>query len=162
MENIENSLSRKAILFSLVSFATYWFANAVLWIPWIINKWLGITVMIILVPFLWGLSSIYCLKYSPIEKWSNIRWLISSVFLVISIVSDYFFFVVWRGVPEQLYHPTTFAAYALILIMPLIMSKFDIGTSKKETKIILNKNLAKIGLLGLVFFILTLYSVRFW
>jgi len=153
---------KEAVLYSGVSISAYWFANAVLWIPWKFNHWLGIALMILLVPFLWGLSSIYCYSKTPFEKIKNTKFIVAIVFLFIAVISDFFFFAIWRRIPEQLYHPTTFAAYALIIIMPIIIG--IILHKKKINKYskINIKNILIIWLLGIIFLIITLYSVQFW
>lgn len=152
---------KEIILFIIVSFTAYWFANATLWIPWKMNPWLGISIMILLVPILWGISSYYCLARTSLSYWKKVSAIIAAIFLVIAFVSDFFFFAIWRGIPDELYHPTTFAAYALILIMPFILGA-KLKKKNIKQKSISNKDLIIIGGLGILFFISTLYSVRYW
>jgi hypothetical protein len=159
MTFVKNYTKKEFLLFTLVGFTAYWFANAVLWIPWKINQWFGIVMMLLIVPILWGLSSLYCLVRIPIERRKNAKFIIAMVFLIVSVVSDFFFFAIWRGIPEELYHPTTFAAYALIVIMPIIIW---IVSMKKDTKLISNKAIIIFTILGIMFFVTTLYSVQYW
>jgi len=155
--------TQRIVLIALVGFTVYWFANAVFWIPWVINRWLGIAVMILLTPCLWGFASWYCLRYSPEKHWQKDRWFIAGIFLVIAIFSDFFFFAVWRRIPDQLYHPTTFAAYGLIMMIPFITSVIAVKMHKTKTACSLSgTTLLKVGLSGILFFLITLYSVRFW
>jgi hypothetical protein len=156
---IKNYSKKEFLLFVLVGFTAYWFANAVLWIPWKINRLFGIVMMLLIVPILWGLSSLYCLIHIPIERRKNVKYIIAIVFLLIGVVSDFFFFAIWRGIPEQLYHPTTFAAYALIIIVPMIIG---IVSMKKDTKLISNKSIIVYTILGIIFLGTTLYSVQYW
>lgn len=162
MSIVKKQFGKELLLFFEVSFAAYWFANAVLWIPWKINQGLGITVMILLVPFLWGMSSAFCLRCTPIESWKKAKYVMAIVFLVVAVISDVFFFAVWRGIPEELYHPTTFAAYALIIIVPIIIGIVFSKSKKKITKPISSKSLFIVGALGLLFLLATLYSVQYW
>ncbi|HOE56843.1 MAG TPA: hypothetical protein PLL98_09785 [Bacillota bacterium] len=150
------------LLFLLVGFTAYWFGNAVLWIPWVINMWLGITIMIILVPFLWGYASLYCLKFVSKKCRKNKNWLMAIAFLVVSVISDYFFFAVWRGIPDQLYHPTTLAAYGLIFIMPFLVNFIFEKRRTAEANDISVTNLIIIAALGITLLFITLYCVRFW
>lgn len=162
MKNIKRFSIKEILLYLGVSFSAYWFANAVLWIPWKFNQWLGISLMIILVPFLWGLSSLYCLRKTLFENIKSAKYVIAISFLVMAFLSDFFFFVIYRGIPDELYHPTTFAAYALIIIMPIIIGivLHKKGNNKyNEVKV---KNLIIIFVFGIIFLITTLYSVQFW
>jgi predicted Na+-dependent transporter len=153
---------KELLLYSGVSNSAYWFANAVLWIPWKFNQWLGIILMILLVPFLWGISSLYCFRKTSFDNIKSAKFVVAIVFLIIAVVSDFFFFAIWRNIPEQLYHPTTFAAYALIIIMPIIVGTIINKRKTKKYTEINNKNLLIIWALGIMFLILTLYSVQFW
>ena len=162
MKMFKKYSAKEILLYLGVSFSAYWFANAVLWIPCKFNQWLGITIMLLLVPFLWGMSSFYCLRKTPFEKIKSAKYIIALGFLIMAFLSDFFFFAIYRGIPDELYHPTTFAAYSLIIIMPIIigiiMHKKYIN-KYNEIKI---KNLLIILILGIIFLIVTLYSVQFW
>jgi hypothetical protein len=156
---VKNYSRKEFLLFVLVGFSAYWFANAVLWIPWKINQWFGIVVMLLIVPILWGLSSFYCIIHTPFERRKNAKFIIAIIFLLVSVISDFFFFAIWRGIPEQLYHPTTFAAYALIFIIPIVIG---IVSMKRDSKIISNKTIYIFIILGIIFLGMTLYSVQYW
>ncbi|HCC35354.1 MAG TPA: hypothetical protein DEQ02_06850 [Ruminococcaceae bacterium] len=159
---MKEKISYKEIVLSIVvSFAAYWFANAVLWIPWKANQWLGIVIMILLVPTLWGFSSFYCLSRISLLNMKKAVIIIASVFLIIAFISDYFFFAIWRGIPDELYHPTTFAAYGLIVIMPVIIGIL-LKRKNVKPKTISNKELIITGGLGILFLTSTLYSVQYW
>jgi len=165
MEKIKifrNYSIKELLLYSGVSVSAYWFANAVLWIPWKFNRWVGVILMILLVPFLWGLSSLYCFRKTQFEKIGKTKYIVAIVFLIIAVVSDFFFFAIWRNIPDQLYHPTTFAAYALIIIMPIIIGIILKRNNTKKYSEINNKNLIIIWVMGIIFLIITLYSVQFW
>jgi hypothetical protein len=156
---VKNHSKKEYLLFALVGFSAYWFANAVLWIPWKINQLFGIVMMLLIVPILWGLSTLYCLIHIPIERRKNAKFIIAIIFLFVSVVSDYFFFAIWRGIPEELYHPTTFAAYALIAILPIIIGTIS---KKKDSKKISNKIIFVFIIMGILFLGITLYSVQYW
>ena len=153
---------KEILLFLAVSFAAYWFANAVLWIPWKINQWFGIITMICLVPILWGFSSYYCLIRTSFVHWKKSVAVVATMFLIIAVISDVFFFAVWRGIPDELYHSTTFAAYALIVLAPIIVGIVLKRVRDKKQKPISRKSLFITGGLGVLFFALTLYSVQYW
>lgn len=145
-----------------MGFLVYWFANSVLWIPWKINEYLGIGVMIVLVPILWGTASIFCLNRISEKCWKFKKYIIGIIFLIIGIISDFYFFCIWRNIPDELYKPTTFAAYVLVFLAPIIMGKFNENSVKNEIYNITNKNLIIIFIFGCIFLACTLLSVRYW
>jgi len=112
---------KKWILYNLiVAFTIYWTGNIILWYPWSTNESLGITLMLTLMPLLWGYGIYQCLiRY----KGKNI--IIGSVFtalimLVSSVILDYIFFGLIRGVFYDLYKPTTFYGYGFLVTLPFI------------------------------------------
>ncbi|MFX1575517.1 MAG: hypothetical protein ACFFB0_22500 [Promethearchaeota archaeon] len=151
------------LLTILVGFFAYWFSNAVLWIPWIINELFGIIMMLILAPTIWGFTSYYCLKkYSNRTFWTGSLYL-ALIFLILAIIFDWIFFGLYRNVPEQLYKPTTFAAYGLIFLIPFLITliyrkRLDSITNTKINKV----DLLVIGISGIIFAAITLISVQFW
>lgn len=153
---------RELLLFIGIGFLAYWFANSVLWIPWKLNEYLGIGVMIILVPILWGKASLFCLNRVEREKRGFNKYIIGTVFLIIGIISDFYFFCVWRGIPNELYKPTTFAAYALTLFTPIVLGKLNRNSVNNKAGKIEIKNLIIIFIIGFIFFGCTLFSVRYW
>ena len=153
----------KEILFETgMGFSAYWFANSVLWIPWKLNKYFGIAVMILLVPVLWGGVSLFCLKRIHKEQWKVKKYLVAIIFLLIGIVSDYFFFAIWRKIPDELYKPTTFAAYGLLFFMPIVVGSFKNYIKNEESYAISNKNVLCVWIAGIFFLTMTLFSVKYW
>jgi hypothetical protein len=154
---------RKVLFLLLTGLAPYWLMNAIVWIPWVyLSRTIGIIIMVLLVPILWGFSAFYCYKHIPFDKWRKERWLISIIFLVSSSVSDVFFFLIWRHLPlSELYHPTTFASYALIVIIPLVVDPIAAKFCRKDN---LKLTYNWVGLIAflLLFIVITLYCVRFW
>ena len=96
------------------------------------------------------------------SKWKKSATLVAALFLIIAVISDVFFFAVWRGIPDELYHPTTFAAYALILLAPVIVSIILKRVKDKKQKPVSLKSLCIAGGLGVLCFAFTLYSVQYW
>jgi len=156
---------RKSWLFLtiLVGISAYWFSNAILWIPWILNESFGIIMMLILAPTIWGFTSYYCLKKSSNKSiWIGCLY-VASIFLLLAIIFDWIFFGLYRNVPEQLYEPTTFAAYGLIFLIPFLTTL--IFRNKLES----NKNteIKKVDFIiiiicGIIFVAITFFSVQFW
>jgi len=147
----------------LVGDSAYWFSNAVLWIPWILNEIFGIIMMLILAPTIWGCTSYYCLKkYSNESFWIGSLY-VALIFLLLAIIFDWIFFGLYRNVPEQLYEPTTFAAYGLIFLIPflitLIFKKRLASNMNIEIK---NLDFLVIIICGIIFATITFYSVQFW
>lgn len=157
---------RKRLLFILlIGLAPYWLMNATVWIPWVfLSKTVGITIMVTSAPIFWGYASYYCYKHIEKQYWKLEQWLISIIFLIASVLSDLFFFYIWRNLSfDELYHPSTFASYGLIVIMPFIVKKIaDILYSKGKIKVNLLYNWWKIICFDLMFFVVTLYCVRYW
>ena len=72
----------KWILYNLtIGFAVYWMSNLILWFPWSISPWLGMTLMLTVSPIIWMFSTFLCLRTFPKEnlikniKKSNIDYL---------------------------------------------------------------------------------------
>ena len=109
-----SSLLRRLLWYLLIGLSLYWISNALVVFPWILSKTLGIIAMIFST-FLWGYMAFYCLKHVPRNKWNNDTLYMALSFLITGIVQDYLFYSVYRGIPKELYEPTTFLAYSLVL-----------------------------------------------
>ncbi len=163
--NSQNNLKTRILFILLVGLAPYWLMNATVWIPWVyLSRTIGIIIMVMFVPILWGYSAYYCYKHTPYDNWKKERWLISILFLLSSSISDIFFFLIWRHLPlSELYHPTTLASYALFVIIPFIVEPIaSILYRKEKFKLCLKYNWTGLALFSLIFIIITLYCVRFW
>ncbi len=112
---------KKWLLFVfLVSFAVYWASNLLLWYPWVISEVLGMTLMLTVSPVIWAYCTYTCLRTYPKEKLYQSAAAVSLIFLVVSVVFDYVFFGHIRDAMEELYHPTTFYAYAFVVSVPFL------------------------------------------
>lgn len=158
---MENKLN-KYLLIIMCGLAPYWFMNATIWIPWLYSRTLGLILMIVFVPVLWGGFAYLCLRSIDFAERAKAKWNISMIFLGESLLSDLFFFLVWRKLSvNELYHWTTFAAYFLVFIIPLIVGCLI----RKTTRPLImktNRLLIFISLIVIVSFAATLYFVRFW
>lgn len=103
-----------------VTVALYWMSNAIIWIPWTYSPTAGMIVMLTVAPVLWfvGVRRILS-KRAALTPW---RKTIGSilVLLVVSIVSDLVFFGWIRHAMDQLLHPTTYAGYGILVLIPLV------------------------------------------
>lgn len=139
----------------------YWLSNAVLWIPWKYAAWLGAVCMLIYVPVAWGGISFLCLKKFSKDERIKAKYGLGLLFAAIAFISDLFFYVGYRHIPEQLYKPATFGAYILCFFSPLIAGAII------QKKPVSEKNIKPIewvvvSLFSAVFVSLTFYVVRFW
>ncbi len=123
-----------------MSFCLYWFSNLYLWYPWSYDPRLGITLMLTLSPLIWIIGIIYILQRKSNLPLLKSAILISIVFVVISVLSDLFFFGIIRDSLHELLKPTTYYGYLYILILPIIVS--FIGKSKlQQNKSATNKSI---------------------
>jgi len=159
-----SSPGRKVLFIALLGLAPYWFMNATVWIPWIFSRTLGLILMVTMVPILWGVATLFCLKHFAFDDWKRETWRVASIFLLASVVSDIFFFLIWRGLPtSELYHWTSLTSYGMVFVIPFVVW----GIVKRSTRLQELKmttphdELFTAGFVAL-FFILTLYCVRFW
>jgi len=84
-------------------------------------------------------------------------------FLITAIVQDYFLYVVYRGIPDELYEPTTFLAYGLVFFLPFFVRYIVLMKYKlKVVLVISNKKLFLTVIVGIISLMLTLWSVKFW
>lgn len=159
------SLRQRVLFVLLVGLAPYWFMNATVWIPWVfLSRTLGIVIMVVLAPVLWGYGALYCYKHTPVTYWKREKWLVSILFFLSSAISDVFFFYIWRNLSfSELYHPSTLASYGLVLVIPFIMEKIAKNLyTKGKLKVYSTHKWLRIFVFVLVFFLITLYCVRYW
>lgn len=165
MNNHHNDSLKRIIFILLVGLAPYWFMNATIWIPWVyLSRTIGIILMMIFVPIIWGYGAYYCYIHISFKDWKYNRWLIAILFLLSSAISDIFFFLIWRHLTlSELYHPSTIASYVLFVIIPFIVEPISSILYKKEKLKLRSKyNWTGLALFLLIFIIITLYCVRFW
>jgi len=79
------------------------------------------------------------------------------------MVQDYLLYVVYRGVPDELYELTTFLAYGLVFLLPflvryIVLMKYNL----KVVLVISNTKLFVTVVVGIISLIITLWSVKFW
>lgn len=113
--------NKKWIIYNLIiAFSYYWTANLLLWFPWSINSYLGITLMLTVAPLLWGYGVYTCLIRYQGKKLITRAILNSIILVTIAILLDYIFFGLIRGAIKELYHSTTFYGYGFLFSLPYI------------------------------------------
>lgn len=124
------------ILYNLaIGFAVYWLSNLILWLPWSVSPWLGMTLMLTVSPIIWAFSTFLCLRTYPKNRLINGAVINGLIFLSIAVITDYFFFGLIRNAMDELYHPTTLYGYAFLVCLPfLVVLGFSkrIENNKKE------------------------------
>lgn len=159
--SLHSNVFWRVIWYIVVGVALYWVGNVVAVFPWLIHRTLGIIAMMAST-LLWGYVAFYCLRHVQKSEWTRYALLMACIFLATAVVEDYFLYVVHRGIPDELYVPSTFIAYSLVLILPFIV-RFIVRNYKQET--ILVVSFQKIGialLIGVVSFLITIWSIRYW
>lgn len=132
--------NKKWIIYNLIiAFSYYWAANLLLWFPWSISAYLGITLMLTIAPLLWGYGVYTCLIRYQGEKLITGAILNSIILVTIAIIQDYIFFGLIRGAIKELYDITTFYGYGFLFSLPYIeifIFKKLINTKKRDIRTI--------------------------
>lgn len=102
----------------VAAFSLYGISNLLLWVPWTVSAALGITMMLTVAPLVWAFGIYQCLRRYPGPRPALAATVNAVVFLVVAAVMDLAFFGVIRGAMEELLHPTTFAGYAFLVVLP--------------------------------------------
>lgn len=162
MGNNSSLFSKRLFWHILIGISLYWFTSVFVVFPWLVSKTLGIIAMFITTS-LWGYMSFYCLKHAPKKEWNKDTLSMSLSFLLTAMIQDYILYVVIRGVPDELYEFTTFLAYGLVFLMPffvkyIVLIKYNLRT----VLIVTNTKLLMTIIIGIISFIITLWSVKFW
>ena len=157
-----SSFLRRLLWYILIGLSLYWVSNALVAFPWTISKTLGIIAMIFST-ILWGYMAFYCLKHVPRNKWNKDTFFMALSFLLAGIVQDYLFYAVYRGIPKELYEPTTFLAYSLTFLLPffiryILLKDYDV----KKVLFITPIKLLLTGLVGILAFLFTIWSMKYW
>jgi len=157
-----SSLVRRLFWYLLIGLSLYWISNALVVFPWILSKTLGITAMIFST-FLWGYMAFYCLKHVPRNKWNTDTFYMALSFLLTGIVQDYLFYSVYRGIPKELYEPTTFLAYSLVFLLPFFIRYIILKDYNfKKVLFITSGKLLLTALVGILAFLFTIWSMKYW
>jgi hypothetical protein len=156
------SFSLRLLWYLLLGFALYWAGNVLAAFPWLLNRTLGIIAMFISV-ILWVYMSWYSLRHVPEKERGKDSFAMALIFLLVAVIQDYFLYAVYRGIPEELYHVTTFLAYGLVFLIPIMVRYIIRKKGSAEGTVPISKTAYLItGLIGLGSLILTLWSIRFW
>jgi hypothetical protein len=68
---------------------------------------------------LWGCMAFYALRHALRSQWTRDAVSMALSFLITGVLQDYLLFARYRGVPGELYEPTTLLAYALSFVLPI-------------------------------------------
>jgi hypothetical protein len=157
-----SSLLRRLLWYILIGLSLYWVSNALVVFPWLLSKTLGITAMIFST-VLWGYMAFYCLKHVPRNKWNKDTFFMALTFLLTGIVQDYLFYTVYRGIPKELYEPTTFVAYGLTFLLPFFIRYIILkGYDLKKVLFISSAKLLLTLFVGILAFLFTIWSMKYW
>ncbi|UCH64079.1 MAG: hypothetical protein JSU77_06540 [Fidelibacterota bacterium] len=159
--SLHSNLFWRIIWYIVVGVALYWVGNVVAVFPWLISRTLGIIAMIAST-LLWAYVAFYCLRHVQKSEWNMYALFMASIFLATAAVQDYFLYAVYRGIPDELYVTSTFIAYGLVFALPFIVRLI---MRNYQQKAILVVSLQKIGiafLIGVVSFLITIWSIRYW
>jgi len=156
------SLLGRLLWYILIGLSLYWVSNALVVFPWILSKTLGIIAMFFST-ILWGYTTFYCLKHVPRDKWNKDTFFMALSFLITGIVQDYLFYSVYRGIPKELYEPTTFLAYSLVFILPFFIRYIILKHySLKKVLPVTSVKLLLTALVGILAFLFTIWSIKYW
>jgi len=105
----------------------------------------------------------YCLKHVPKNKWNKDTFFMALSFLLTGIVQDYFFYAVYRKIPNELYKPTTFLAYSLIFLIPfftryIVLKDYNF----KKVLFITPIKLFLTVFVGILAFLFVIWSMKYW
>jgi hypothetical protein len=157
-----SSFLKRLLWYILIGLSLYWVSNALVVFPWILSKTLGIIAMIFST-VLWGYMAFYCLKHVPKNKWNKDTFFMALSFLLTGIIQDYFFYAVYRKIPEELYKPTTFLAYSLTFLIPFFIRYIILkGYNLKRVLFITSVKLSLTVLIGILAFLFTIWSMKYW
>jgi len=142
---------KKWLLYSLVvAFTLYWTGNIILWYPWNINANLGITMMLSVMPLLWGFGIYLCLIHYNGKNLLHGCTLAALIMVVSSVILDYIFFGLIRRAWDDLYKPTTFYGYGFLAVLPFIEFLLFKKIILKNKRKILAKNFILLGIVSLI------------
>lgn len=157
-----SAFPRRLAWYILTGIALYWLGNVVAVFPWLVSRTLGIIAML-LSTILWGYVTFYCLKHVPRQEWNRDTLVMAFCFLVTAIIQDYFLYVVYRGIPDELYVPSTFLAYGMVWLLPFIVRYLFLRNYQlKKVQQISPAKLWLTAGAGIIFCAITLWSVKFW
>lgn len=137
----------------LLSFAVYWGSSLFLWYPWILSEVLGMVLMLTVAPVMWAYCTYQCLRTYPKDRIYKSALVVSLIFLVVSVVFDYIFFGHIRDAMEELYHPTTFYAYAFVVSVPFLAILLFGKRIAHNKKPLVKKDSIQVLLIGLACFV---------
>lgn len=153
---------RRILWYFLLGFSLYWLGNILAVFPWLLSKTLGIVAMLLSL-LLWGYMSYYSLRHAPKKDWGKDSLAMAIIFLFTAMIQDYFLYAIYRGIPDELYEFTTFLAYGLVFLLPLLVRYIMVRKKITESKTTIgNTTLVLAALIGICSLFLTLWSIRFW
>ena len=154
--------ARRTFWHILIGVSLYWLSTALVVFPWILSKPLGIAAML-LSTALWAYMAFYALQHAPKGQWTRDAVSMALSFLITGVVQDYLLFALYRGVPDELYEPTTLLAYALSFVLPIAVRYLVPERYGSRTVLpVTNGKLWATVIVGVPSFLVTVWSMRFW
>ncbi len=171
-QNIKlQSIGRRILRYILVENLIYCLTGSIAWIPWVFSRWLGIIIMLVLVPLTMVIATLYCLHKIPIRSWKKEIWLIIITFVATCVVIDIFFWILWRGHKIlEWFLPTTetgignFIGYLEMIIFVLITLMIALRIPRlQKTGWGSKLNEIHILIVGVILFFINLYcAITYW
>ena len=164
-------LRKRILLYALVENLAYWFIGSFVWIPWYFSEPIGIVTMLVSVPVITALATIYCLKRTPTTMWKKEIWLLIATFIITCAIIDLLFWVTWRGNPIlEWYLPISrvgignFIGYLEMIISSVIALVIALRFTRLQKSSFFNRlDERSLAVLGALFFALNLYfAITYW
>lgn len=149
---------------------TYWLTSVITWIPWVFAPSLGMMTMLIMVPITIVPATLMLLRKTPPSKWRNEAVKISYTYVIMYIVIDLLFWVIWRGhdplkwfLPSNSLGTANFIGYIEVAVTPIITERLAEKSEKLRESFKINLTRTKVALVGTGLFGITLISaILFW
>jgi hypothetical protein len=153
---------RRTLWHILIGVSLYWLSTALVVFPWTLSKALGIATML-LSTALWGCMAFYALQHAPRSQWTRDAVSMALSFLITGVLQDYLLYALYRGVPDELYEPTTFLAYALSFVLPIAV-RYLVPERYRSRPVlpVTNGKLWATVIVGVPSFLFTVWSMRYW
>ena len=154
------NLTTWLVYISLVTFATYWLSNLLLWYPWSYDTTLGMTLMLSVMPLIWIYAVFHCLKRFPKPRLIYAAIYTSTVFTLMATLLDFVFFGIIRNAMSELYHATTLYGYAFLIALPFAESYFFKRRLVERSRM-KSHEFRWVGFTGLICFMLVAIIISF-
>jgi len=156
-----NLVSVKWIYYNfLIAFALYWFSNLILWFPWSISPWFGMTLMLTVSPVIWGFGIFQSLIRYHGNKPNEAAYIVAVITIIVVVISDFVFFGIIRGAVKELYHPTTFYGYAFLITLPFLEILFFSKLIDRKKRTLIGNDFMMVTVFGIVSLLLLIVIIK--